>query len=168
MSERAAFETPQLILRPSEPADVDALFAMQSDEDAMRYTHVARDRDATSRFLDAYAARFDEDGFAPWVAVMKSDGRIVGWGGLCKDPDAPEWGPEVAYFFHRQYWGRGLATELVRAALTCAFRDLELPEVFAFTRPANIASKRVLAKTGFRRLGYVAELGRDRYVIGRF
>ena len=160
-------ETSQLLLRAPEPGDIDALFAIQADAVAMRYTFVARDREATEQFVGSYADRFGEDGFAPWTAVLKAEGRAVGWGGLNKDPIAPEWGAEVAYFIHAAYQGHGLATEIVHAALALAFDELRLPEVYAFTRPANAASRRVLAKAGFEAVGYVPELERDRYRIER-
>jgi RimJ/RimL family protein N-acetyltransferase len=159
--------TPRLLLRVPEPADVDALFEIQGDPVAMRYTYVAPDRDATARYLEAYAARFAEDGFAPWTAVLRSEERVVGWGGLNRDPNAPQWGTEVAYFFHPACWGRGLGTELVRASLRLGFEELELGEVLAFTRPGNDASRRVLEKAGFARVGHVPELDRDRYRIER-
>lgn len=158
-------ETGSLLLRAPSPEDVDAVFEIQGDREAMRYTYVAPDRDATARFLDAYAARFHLDGFGPWVALLKGESRVVGWGGLNKDPNAPHWGPEVSYFIHRSYQGRGLATELVRAALELAFRDLGLPEVSAFTMPGNAPSRRVLEKTGFVLVRYVPELERAWYVI---
>jgi ribosomal-protein-alanine N-acetyltransferase len=158
-----ARRTPQLALRAPEPADVDAVFAIQGDADAMRFTYCAPDRAATAAFLAAHAERFALDGFAPWVAILAAEARLVGWGGLIKDPSAPKWGVEVAYFFDRSVWGRGLASELVRASLAHAFRDLGLPSVGAFVRPANLASVRVLTKAGFARTGWVAELERDQY-----
>jgi len=159
--------TRQLFLRPPEPADVEALFAIQGDAEAMRHTYVAPDRDATARHLEAYAARFPEDGFTPWTAVLQGEDRVIGWGGLNRDPKAPHWGTEVSYFIHRSYWGRGLATELVHASLWLAFRDLGLSEVLAFTRPANHGSRRVLEKAGFAFVRYVPELERDRYRVDR-
>jgi len=159
--------TRRLLLRASQASDVDALFEIQSDPVAMRHTYVAPDRDATARRLAAYAARLSEDGFAPWTAILESEQRIVGWGGLNRDPSAPHWGPEVAYFIHPSYWGRGLATELVGASLVLAFGGLRLTEVAAFTRPENAASARVLRKAGFRLRGYVPELERNQYVIER-
>lgn len=160
-------ETARLLLRAPEPADVDALFAAQGDAEAMRHTFVAADREATRRYLEAYAARFAEDGFAPWTAVLRAEGRVVGWGGLGRDPAQPGWGPEVSYFLHRGCWGRGLATELVRAALRHAFGELALAEVSAFTRRENRASHRVLRKAGFAFLRPVPELERDHYVARR-
>ena len=161
-------ETPQLVLRGLVPTDVDPIFEIQRGADAMRHTYVAPDRAATARYLEAYAARFAEDGYAPWTAVLRSEGRVVGWGGLNRDPHAPQWGTEVAYFIHRSYWGRGLASEIVRASLGLAFEVIGLPEVVAFTRPENHPSRRVLDKSGFTFLRHVAELERDQYVVERF
>jgi RimJ/RimL family protein N-acetyltransferase len=158
-------ETHQLLLRAPEPADIDALFEIQGNDAAMRFTYCAPDRAATASFIDAHAARFDEDGFAPWTALLRGDGRIVGWGGLNRDPDMPQWGVEVTYFVHADYWGRGLATEIVAASLEHAFGDLSLREVLAFARPANHASVRVLAKAGFSRTRFVADLQRDEFRI---
>jgi RimJ/RimL family protein N-acetyltransferase len=163
MSAPPTRHTRQLVLRAPEAADVDPLFAIQGDADAMRFTWCAPDRDATAAFLASHAARFAEDGFAPWTALLREDGRVAGWGGLNRDPKATHYGVEVAYFFDRRCWGRGLATELVQESLAHAFEDLALPEVGAFVRPENRASVRVLEKNGFARLRFVPELERDEY-----
>jgi ribosomal-protein-alanine N-acetyltransferase len=165
-------KTERLLLRAPMHEDIDALFEIQSDREAMRHTYVATNRDDTKRHLEAYSNRFIEDGFAPWTAVLhhgsdEQEGRVVGWGGLNRDPKEPHWGIEVAYFIHREYWGRGLATELVRASLAHAFRDLALEEVIAFTRPANLGSQRVLKKAGFKFTRHVAELERGLYTVDR-
>jgi ribosomal-protein-alanine N-acetyltransferase len=160
-------ETRQLILRAPEMSDVDALFEIQGNADVMQHTYVAPDRDATARHLEAYASRFVEDGFAPWTAILREEGRVVGWGGLNRDPKEPHFGTEVACFFHPAYWGGGLATELVRAALQLGFDDLELSEIAAFTRPGNWGSQRVLEKAGFAFLRFVPELERRQYRIDR-
>ena len=157
--------TSHLLLRAPEPSDVDPLFAIQGDPVAMRFTYCAPSREATVARLDAYAARFSEDGFAPWTALLAEERRVVGWGGLNKDPEAPGWGVEVAYFLCPSVWGRGLATELVQEALVHAFRDLGLPRVGAFSRPDNVASIRVLAKAGFARIRFVPSLERDAFEI---
>ena len=131
----------------------------------MQFTWCSPSREATASFLDDYSKRFDEDGFAPWTAVLAAEDRVVGWGGLNRDPHAPHRGVELTYFIDRSCWGRGLATELVQAALAHAFRDLALPEVGAFVRPGNHASVRVLTKAGFAHTRFVPELERDAFAI---
>jgi RimJ/RimL family protein N-acetyltransferase len=157
--------TPRLLLRAPEPADVDALFAIQSNAEAMRFTFCAPSREATVAHIASYATRFAEDGFAPWTVVLEAEQQVVGWGGLNKDPSAPEWGVEIAYYLDPAYWSRGLATELVRESLAYAFEELHLAEVGAFVKPDNVASVRVLVKAGFERVRFVPELERDEYCV---
>ncbi len=103
MNAPPAVKTRQLLLRAPMADDVDALFEIQRDGEAMRHTYLAPDRDATLRHLEAYAARFSQDGFAPWTAVLEREKRIIGWGGLNRDPKEPEYGTELSYFIHPSY-----------------------------------------------------------------
>jgi ribosomal-protein-alanine N-acetyltransferase len=167
MPEPPTRRTPRLLLRAPEPADVDPLFAIQGDSEAMCFTYCSPSRLATAAQLESYAARYSEDGFAPWTAVLTAEDRVVGWGGLSKDPNEPEWGVEVAYYVGRAYWGRGLAGELVRESLAYAFDELGLDSVGAFTKPENVASVRVLVTDGFERVRFVPELERDEYRISK-
>ena len=91
----------------------------------------------------------------------------MGWGGLYNDPFDPGWGVEIGYFFHPAIWGRGYATELVTACVDIADRVLALPEVSAFARPENIASRRVLEKAGFKVVRFVPAMARWLYRRGR-
>ena len=159
--------TEHLLLRPPVAGDVDALYAIQGDRVAMSHTWWAPDRSATADRLDAYAKRFAIDGFAPWTALLGSSGDVVGWGGLNVDPCDARWGAEVSYFIHRAHWGRGLASEIVAAALSWAFGELELPSVTAFAKAENPASIRVLTKSGFELVGVVPELERSQYTVQR-
>jgi RimJ/RimL family protein N-acetyltransferase len=142
---------------------VRALFEFLGDAAAMRHTHVDASLRECRRRIAAHDRQRRRDGFGPWTVVTKSDGRIIGWGGLYTDPFDPGWGPEVAYFFRRDAWGRGYASELVAASLDIADNLLELPEVSGFARPENAASRRVLEKAGFELVRFVPELDRWLY-----
>ena len=82
-------------------------------------------------------------------------------------PLAPKWGIEVSYFVSRAAAGEGYASELVRAALDCAFGELGIDRIVAFARPENAASIRVLTKCGFEFVRYEPELERNHYEIWR-
>lgn len=159
--------TERLTLRAFQPEDVDPLFEIQRDRDAMQYTFVAESRAASEAHLTAYAALYAEHGFAPWTVVWRADQRVIGWGGLNVDPLDSGWGIEVGYFVHRDYWGRGIASEIVRTSLAHGFGSLELSEIGAFTRPENTASVRVLEKAGFRFFAYEPRIERNRYALRR-
>lgn len=153
-------ETEQLLLWPPRLADVPELFTFLGDPEAMRYTHVDHSLRQCRRRIAVHERRRRHDGCAPWVARLKSDSRIIGWGGLYEDPFDPGWGIEVGYSFHPDAWGKGFATELVAAALQVADNVLQLPEVRAFARPENGASRRILAKFGFVEVRFVPEMQR--------
>jgi RimJ/RimL family protein N-acetyltransferase len=78
-------------------------------------------------------------------------------------PFDPDWGVEVGYHFHPAAWGRGYATELAAACMSIADNVLQLPEVNAFARPENVASRRVLEKVGFELVRLVPEMERFLY-----
>lgn len=156
-------ETTRLRLRPVILADAPAHFAYLGDAAAMRHTQVARDLRDCRRRLAMHEYRRRHDGYAPWTVIDEADGRIVGWGGLYDDPFDPGWGVEVGYAFHPDVWGRGYATELVAACLGIADGILALPQVCAFARPQNAASRRVLEKCGFEEVGFVPSLERLQY-----
>jgi ribosomal-protein-alanine N-acetyltransferase len=56
---------------------------------------------------------------------------------------------ELGYVIARKYWGKGLATQAVKLALTSCFAELLIERVEAYVDPENVASKKVLEKNGF-------------------
>ena len=153
-------ETAHLLLRRPVRADVPALSEFLGDADAMRFTHCDASLHDCRRRIAAHEWRRRRDGYAPWTIVARTDGRIIGWGGLYEDPFAPGWGVEVGYFLHPICWGQGYATELLTACTRLADDVIRLPEIGAFARPENVASRRVLEKAGFAAERFVPELDR--------
>lgn len=56
----------------------------------------------------------------------------------------------LSYFVVPSAWGQGYATEMVRAVSDAATMKLTLPDVKAVVLRENVASRRVLEKSGFR------------------
>jgi [ribosomal protein S5]-alanine N-acetyltransferase len=157
--------TEHLLLRPYRAADVSLLYEIQADRGAMRFTYSAPSPDDCARRLQKYEDSRSQLGYAPWVVLNRGDSRVIGWGGLNVDPFDCDWGVEVSYFFHPEFWGRGLATELVRYSLHHAFQDCSLSRVDAFAMRENTGSIRVLEKCGFALLRYEPRLERNHYRI---
>jgi ribosomal-protein-alanine N-acetyltransferase len=89
-------------------------------------------------------------GFGMWLMRDLATGEMVGRGGLqwtfyVKDLDEVEVGWSVV----PERWGQGLATELALASTDVAFGPLDLEQIVAFTTPGNVASRRVMEKSGF-------------------
>ena len=159
----ADVETPRLTLRRPRLTDAPALFAFLGDAAAMRHTHVDASLRDCRRRVAVHEWRRRRHGYAPWTIIARSNGQILGWGGLYDDPFDPGWGVEVAYFSHPSAWGQGYASEVVTACMSVADHVLRLPEVRAFAHPANAGSRRVLEKAGFAVVRFVPEMNRLLY-----
>ena len=154
--------TERLLLRDTRLSDALALFAILGDAEAMRHTTHLPTLRACRRHITGYLCARRRTGHAPWTIATKASEEIIGWGGLYEDPFDRGWGVEVGYWFAPSAWGKGYATELVRASLDHA-RHCGLDNVSAFTRPENAGSRRVLEKTGFRMQRFVPSLQRNLY-----
>jgi ribosomal-protein-alanine N-acetyltransferase len=97
----------------------------------------------------AKVLHWERHGFGLWLVRDRASGALVGRGGL-QHTYAPGLGDvEAAWAIVPERWGEGLATELATAAVEVAFGELALPWIVALARPDNLASRRVMEKTGF-------------------
>jgi RimJ/RimL family protein N-acetyltransferase len=74
---------------------------------------------------------------------------------------------EIGYRLHKDFWGKGYGTELVKALINWGFEHLSVNKLVAVINPDNIRSRRVLEKSGMHYVGkcqyYEDEV--DRYEI---
>lgn len=59
---------------------------------------------------------------------------------------------EIGYVLSREYWGKGIATEVCKAITEYSFANTNTKEVVAITDLNNTGSQNVLQKAGFERL----------------
>lgn len=153
-------ETERLIVRPIEPRDADAWFAMITDPDVRRYLPPAPlpARDAFSGALEKRNAMERERGYALWAVEAKATGDFVGQSGLVPvEGIGPE--IEIAYHFAKPSWGKGYATEAAIAVLAHGLGQLGLDRIIAIVMSANVASSRVVEKAGMRFEGTASYYG---------
>jgi RimJ/RimL family protein N-acetyltransferase len=139
--------TVRLVLRAPRRSDVKAIASLANDRriaaNTARIPHPYCIEDA-EQFVAAVNKREGEACFV----IMLECAPI----GVCS-VDLREDGPEVGYWVGVPYWGRGFATEAVRALIDHAFGDLEHDTLISGARVNNPASRRVLEKCGFQWTG---------------
>jgi RimJ/RimL family protein N-acetyltransferase len=153
-------ETERLLLRPYEERDYDALYAIQSDAEVVRYLYnEPRDHDQVGELLArkiAGAEWRDVDDWLSAAVVLRESGEVVGDVALHWVSEEHRTG-EIGFLFHPAHHGRGYATEASRAFLSLAFEDFALHRVIGRAEARNAASVRVLEKLGMRREAQLVE-----------
>jgi RimJ/RimL family protein N-acetyltransferase len=152
--------TERLLLRPFEDGDLHALFAMQSDEEVVRYLyHDVRTldgvRDALARKIAAVEIAGEGDGVGA-AAVLRESGEVVADLSLWCVSEAHAQG-ELGFVVHPAHQRKGYATEASRALLAFAFDTVGFHRVVGRTEARNIGSARVLEKLGMRREAHLIE-----------
>ena len=145
-------ETPRTVCERIRIEHVPELLEMLRDPRVAEYiwpvTGVPSERSVYEATADK-ERHWEQHGFGLWVQRDRETGELVGRGGLQWTHVAGRDAVEVAWAVTPERWGEGLATELARASVDTAFGPLGLDEIIAFTLPHNIASRRVMEKTGF-------------------
>jgi RimJ/RimL family protein N-acetyltransferase len=141
-------ETERLTLRAPCLEDAKAIAALANDR---------RIAENTRRIPHPYT-RADAEAFINWsckpggemALMIMRDGTLIGGCGLGL-LDGPA--PEIGYWLGVPHWGKGYATEAVRALIDYAFTELNHTALQAGARVTNPASRRILEKCGFQWTG---------------
>lgn len=152
MNEGEIYRTDHLTARRITDADVDALYAVYGDADAMRWVGDGRpiEREACVEWVAVTRRNYATRGYGMSALVLRETGAVIGFCGIVHPRGQVE--PEIKYALLRVHWGKGLATEAVRGMLAYGVERFALRRVIATTDPENAASHRVLFKAGMTRI----------------
>lgn len=137
--------TQRLGLRPFTLDDASLLHQLHSDARVMQYipcgvrtlaeTHIDIQNDIKHQ---------EKYGFSKWAVFSRESGDFVGRAGWAWIESGEV---EVGFKFLPHYWDKGLATEVLQALLLWGKTHISFP-LIGFAYPENIASLRVMKKTG--------------------
>jgi ribosomal-protein-alanine N-acetyltransferase len=145
-----------LLLRQWRDEDVEPLHEIYEQPEYLE-TMPAKTPDETREQLDWLRRAWQQDGYCQWAACDLATGRLIGRIGLQCHHDWPLVDrpvPEVGWVLHRDFWGRGLATEGGQAGVD-AWREQLLGEsrLYSFTTPDNRRSRAVMERLGLTHRG---------------
>ncbi|WP_457627330.1 GNAT family N-acetyltransferase [Oceanithermus sp.] len=150
-------ETPRLRLRPPAEGDLEALFALYSDPEVVRYLSFRplRERGQVRVMLERFVRAWQQGGGdltlegRTYLYVLERPGAgALGSLGARKET----YGYELSYALARSAWGHGYMPEVVRAVSDWLLENGAW-RVFATCHVENTGSQRTLEKAGFQREG---------------
>ncbi len=118
----------QIILRPVSPAALELMDQMNQDAETMRFIGgTGTPRSRIEQFIQEQQAQFSQQGWG-WMTIETPQEK-VGFVFLRQCPRLAE--IELGYRLHRQFWGKGYATEGAHRLLTYALNELNFELVAA-------------------------------------
>ena len=137
-------ETERLILRTVTVDDAEAIFVWASDPDVNKFMiyPLHKDINVTREWLKTRDVNGTDEfdlGF-----VLKETGELIGQGGLFYHEDLDAWA--VGYNLRKDYWGRGLVPEAIRAIIDCVDKEKGIRAIVGEFAKDNIKSQRVMEK----------------------
>ncbi len=159
------FETERMICRRWLPTDVDMIFSVYSDPVGARWVDDSSPitRDQCEDWLQVTANNYAMRGYGMFALVDRTSKEALGFCGLIHPGGQID--AEIKYAFSRPQWGQGLASEAVPGMIAYGTRNHLLAKIIATVAPENVASQRVLLKTGFT---FVEEKADDDGDLTRF
>ncbi|HEX8088914.1 MAG TPA: GNAT family N-acetyltransferase [Blastocatellia bacterium] len=162
-------ETSRLELRPLTADDVDDIHRLWIHPDVRKYLwdDEVISREQAAGVVVESSALFRTRGFGLWRAAGRGNESLIGFCGYWFFQDPPQL--QLLYGVAPTDWGRGLATELARAAIRYGFEEMAFDRVIASADAPNLASLRVMQKAGmaFDRRVSVNGLDTVYYIISR-
>ena len=144
-------ETERLILRPLSTEDAEAVFEWTGDERVAKYmiysTH--ENSDVTKQWLSTLKTLENE---YIWGFVRKSDGKLIGSGGIRYRTDEDRW--SFGYNIRYDCWNQGYTTEATLRMMEYVRENHGAKRFVAEHAADNPASGRVIEKCGLHFVGY--------------
>jgi RimJ/RimL family protein N-acetyltransferase len=100
---------------------------------------------------DAEHFIFNYAGHYPYkVFAIEVNNEAVGSVGFFIDNDIYRLNAEIGYWLAEHLWGKGIMSNIIPSVVEYAFSKFDLIRIYARPFPFNIASQKVLIKSGFR------------------
>jgi ribosomal-protein-alanine N-acetyltransferase len=141
----------EFVLRPLRQSDRGAWFGYLSDRRTTEHTSWPEVSPAmVARLIDRLIGEYADRVSLRWALARTDDDELVGSCGYTRI-DARNAVAELAYDLAPAYWGRGLMSAAVEAAVEWAFADGGLRRVEALVMVTNSRSITLLERRGFVR-----------------
>lgn len=159
-------ETKRLILRRMLPDDAQNLFEYASNPEIPKYLswEAHKSIDDSLRYLKLMLQRYENAEVSEWGIIFKENNKFIGTAGFLGWITSSN-RAEIAFALSQEYWNRGIMTEVIKEIITFGFEKMELNRIEARCFTENIASERVMIKSGMSFEGVLREqmLAKSRY-----
>jgi RimJ/RimL family protein N-acetyltransferase len=164
-------ETERLFLRPQQIEDFEQLHALTASEEIHRYLGGKPGIEENYRRLLAAIGGWSLFGFDRFAVIERDGGALVGTCGIFRQirglGDDFDCHPEAGWIIRSERWGRGYASEAMRATISWFEQTQGRRRTVCLISPDNLASVRIAAKLGYRLMRAAEHKGDPVNLYGR-
>ena len=138
----------ELILRPWHKTDAEQLAKIANNYNIAKFMMNQFPHPYTIENADAFIEMATKNSPTNILAI-DVNGIAVGGIGVHLQTDIYCKNAELGYWLGEEYWGQGYITHAIEQMIQYAFNSFDIDRIYAKPFGSNIASQRVLEKTGF-------------------
>ena len=142
-------DTERLILRRITLDDVDDMYEYAKNSSLTKYLTWSPhpDKAHTFEYVSYLQTRYKSGEFFDWAVTLRDSGKMIGTCGFTRFDFQHNFG-EIGYVINSDYHGIGIATEAVGEVVKFGFDKLLLNRIECKFIIDNVASRRVMEKSG--------------------
>ena len=134
-------------MRPLHVSDLDTLAAIWADAEVTRFLPsrgLPIPKADVEKSLTSFIYHWKAKQYGIWAIEKNTSSEMLGYCGLRYLNELDE--VEILYGLAKPYWGKGIATQATKAAISYGFNVANLDRVIAMALPDNQASIKVIQK----------------------
>jgi RimJ/RimL family protein N-acetyltransferase len=154
-------ETQRFVLTKMTATDGDKYFRLSNNPNVMKYvTGYSLTRSESDEMLRGFLREYGNDTYlGRYLIEDKENNRLIGTAKLDKIGKEIE----IGYRVLEDQWGKGVATEIACGLIEFAVTKLGAGTVIAFVNVNNLASIRVLEKSGMTNIALIEDIDEVKY-----
>ncbi|MCD6062545.1 MAG: family N-acetyltransferase [Flavipsychrobacter sp.] len=150
-------ETERLLLRAIDVADLDALFVLRTNDDAIFHLDKEKQtRNEVAQMIERIQNDYTYNNAINWVISRPDNTSLMGLIGFWR-VDKMHHRAEIGYMLHPDHWRKGYLNEAMTAVMHFGFNEMNLHSVEGHVNPSNHASIGLLEKHGFQKEAHFKE-----------
>jgi ribosomal-protein-alanine N-acetyltransferase len=157
---KVVLETDRLTIREFMVGEENVLLDHYNDPEILHYIPRRTREERMNIYRKTIVSYHDNNALRIWGIFNKTDGDFIGTC-LLRPFTFDNTKTELGYSIERNYWNKGIGTEIAAAMAEYAFREMGSDLVVAVTDLANIGSQRVLEKAGFTKMENLVRDGEE-------
>jgi RimJ/RimL family protein N-acetyltransferase len=148
----------RLIIRLAKPDDAEAIYSYRSDFTANKYQGwLPGSVEDVCEYIKNMPSTIDvADKWFQLAIVSVNENRLIGDIGI-RFTGHDRMQAEIGCTLHKDFQGKGYATEALKTIVNYLFRTLKKHRIIASVDPRNTASIRLIERTGFKKEAHFEE-----------